>query len=156
MPDHLNPRDRSRLMSRIRSKDTGIEIAVRKTVFKRGLRYRIHAKDLPGKPDLVFRKARVAVFVDGDFWHGWRFSDWQHKLKPYWAKKIEGNKLRDQRNFAELQRRGWLVVRVWGHEVLADVECVADRIEAAVKERIRIGKPPAHQSSASTNRGAKR
>ena len=148
MPDRLTPEQRSRLMARVPSRDTGIEIAVRRAVHARGLRFRKHAKGLPGTPDLVFPGPKVAVFVDGDFWHGWRFPAWRHTLTPYWAEKIETNRRRDRRNFARLRRRGWRVLRVWGHDVLADAEGVADRIEAAVRER--------YQSSASTKRGTYR
>ena len=136
MPDRLTPEQRSRLMARVRGKDTGIELAVRRAVHARGLRFRKHARGLPGTPDLVFAGPKVAVFVDGDFWHGWRFPAWRHKLTPHWAAKIEGNRRRDRRNFVRLRRRGWLVLRVWGHDVLADAERVADRIEAAVRERM--------------------
>ena len=135
MADRLTPERRSRLMSRVRSRDTGIEMAVRRAVHARGLRYRTHVRSLPGTPDLVFAGPKVAVFVDGDFWHGWRFPAWQHTLSPYWVEKIAVNRRRDRRNFARLRRRGWLVLRVWGHEVLADVESVADRIESAVCAR---------------------
>ena len=74
-------------MARVPSRDTGIEIAVRRAVHARGLRFRKHAKGLPGTPDLVFPGPKVAVFVDGDFWHGWRFPAWRHTLTPYWAEK---------------------------------------------------------------------
>jgi len=122
-------------MSRVRSKDTGIEIAVRRALFARGLRYRKNARGLPGTPDIVFAGARVVVFVDGDFWHGWRFPTWRHKLSPYWINKIEENRRRDRRNFARLRRDGWVVLRVWGHEVLSNVDRVAERIEEAVRSR---------------------
>ena len=135
MADRLTPERRSRLMSRVRSRDTGIEMAVRRAVHARGLRYRTHVRSLPGTPDLVFAGPKVAVFVDGDFWHGWRFPAWRHTLSPYWVEKIAANRRRDRRNFARLRRRGWLVLRVWGHEVFADAEKVADRIENAVRAR---------------------
>lgn len=135
MADRLTPERRSRLMSRVRSRDTGIEMAVRRAVHARGLRYRTHVRSLPGTPDLVFAGPKVAVFVDGDFWHGWRLPAWRHTLSPYWAGKIEGNRRRDRRNFARLRRRGWLVLRVWGHDVFADAGKVADRIESAVRAR---------------------
>ena len=123
-------------MTSVRSKDTGIEIAVRRAVHARGLRFRKHVRSLPGTPDIVFSGARVVVFVDGDFWHGRRFPAWQHKLSPYWDAKIERNRQRDRKNFARLRREGSLVLRVWEHDVLADVEGVADRIEAAVRARM--------------------
>ena len=135
MADRLTPEQRKRAMSSVRSKDTGIEVSVRKAVFARGLRFRKNVKGLPGTPDIVFPGPKVAVFVDGDFWHGWRFPAWRHKLKPYWIEKIANNRRRDRRNFAKLRRRGWLVLRIWGHEVDSDVERVADRIERSVRAR---------------------
>ena len=135
MADRLSPERRSRLMSRVRSKDTGIELAVRRAVHARGLRYRKNVPTLPGTPDLVFSGPKVAVFVDGDFWHGWEFASKRHKLPSYWVDKIEANRQRDVRNTAELRELGWLVLRFWGHEVLEDVELVADRIEESVRSR---------------------
>lgn len=122
-------------MTSVRSQDTGIEVAVRKAVHAKGLRFRKNVRGVPGTPDLVFAGAKVAVFVDGDFWHGWRFPAWRHKLTPYWQQKIERNRRRDQRNFRRLRQSGWLVLRVWEHDVLADTEEVARRIEAAVQSR---------------------
>ena len=135
MPEHLTPDQRSRLMARVRNKDTGIEVAVRRALHAAGLRFRKHARWLPGTPDIVFPRQRVTVFVDGDFWHGWHFPKWRHKLTPHWAQKIDGNRRRDRRNFARLRRQGWLVLRVWEHDVLSDPEGVADRIEKAVRGR---------------------
>ncbi len=122
-------------MANVRSEDTGIELAVRRAVHARGLRFRKNVRGLPGTPDIVFAGPRVVVFVDGDFWHGWRFPAWRHKLAPYWVEKIEGNRRRDRRNFARLRRSGWLVLRVWEHDVLGDIEKVADRIESVVRSR---------------------
>ena len=135
MPDRLTPEQRSRLMARVRSKDTGIEIAVRGALHARGLRFRKHARWLPGTPDIVFPRQRVTVFVDGDFWHGWQFPRWRHKLTPRWAQKIDANRRRDCRNFARLRRRGWLVLRVWEHDVVSDLEEVVRKIENAVRSR---------------------
>src|SRR4051812_25601625 len=127
MADNLTPEQRSYTMSRIRSTNTKPELLVRKLVHARGLRFRIHERSLPGRPDLVFHKAQVAVFVDGDFWHGWRFPQWRDKLQPYWRDKIEGNRKRDQRNFQRLRRMGWLVLRLWEHEVETKADICAER-----------------------------
>ena len=80
MPDNLTPAQRSYCMSRIKGKDTGLELRVRSELHKRGLRFRKHLKELPGKPDIVFTRAKVVVFIDGDFWHGYRFATWEHKV----------------------------------------------------------------------------
>ncbi len=80
MTDNMTAEQRSRTMSRIRKTDTKPELTIRRLAFARGLRYRKYSAHLPGKPDLVFSSARVVVFVDGDFWHGWRFEEWEQKL----------------------------------------------------------------------------
>ena len=133
--DNLTPEQRSFTMSRIRSRDTKPELTIRRLVHARGLRFRTHQNGLPGRPDLVFVRARVALFVDGDFWHGWQFPRWRHKLGPYWRKKIEGNRYRDRRTSNRLRREGWLVIRIWEHDVERDAESCVDRIEEAVRNR---------------------
>lgn len=123
-------------MAGIRQTDTKPEIIIRRLSFARGLRYRKYAARLPGKPDLVFASAQVAVFVDGDFWHGWRFDEWEHKLSsPYWKNKIRRNRERDTNTSAQLQASGWAVIRIWEHEVEADASACVDRIESAVRGR---------------------
>ncbi|KVN33478.1 very short patch repair endonuclease [Burkholderia ubonensis] len=129
MTDNLTPQQRSLTMSRIRSRDTKVEMMVRRALHLRGHRYRVNAGWLPGKPDIVFTKLRLVVFIDGDFWHGWRFEVWSDKLAPYWREKIAGNLARDQRHNATLRREGWGVLRIWEHEVKGDLaHCIA-RIE---------------------------
>lgn len=134
MPDRLTPAQRSYCMSRVKSKDTSIEKTVRSMLHKRGFRFRKHVKDLPGKPDIVFPKERLAVFIDGDFWHGYRFPLWEHTLNDFWRNKITGNRERDQRNFRKLRRAGWRVIRVWGHEVEKNIEACVSRIMCAVRK----------------------
>ena len=90
---------------------------------------------LPGTPDVVFPRQRVAVFVDGDFWHGYRLPAWEQGLKPYWREKIRRNRRRDRRNVARLRKLGWTVIRVWEHDVQRDLAGVAARIEQAVRPR---------------------
>lgn len=124
-------------MSRIRRTDTSPELIIRRLSFARGLRYRKYATFLPGSPDLVFRKSKVVVFIDGDFWHGWGFDDWEHKLpSDYWKVKIRRNKERDQRNKVLLEKDGWIVVRIWEHEVKSAADSCVDRIETVVKSRL--------------------
>lgn len=135
MADNLTPEQRSRTMSRIRSKDTKAEVTIRKLVHARGMRFRKHFKDLPGKPDIVFTRARVVVFVDGDFWHGWKFDEWKEKLAPYWRSKIEGNMARDAQRTAQIIAQGWQVLRIWEHEVEHDAKACVDRIEEAVARK---------------------
>jgi DNA mismatch endonuclease (patch repair protein) len=90
-----------------------------------------HARDLPGRPDFVSRRYKLAVFVDGSFWHGWRFPLWEHKLAPKWQDKIRANRTRDRRNFARLRRRGWRVLRIWEHQIERDPQACVLRIVAA-------------------------
>lgn len=137
MADNLTPEQRSFAMSRMRSTDTRPELAIRKLVTARGLRYRKHPRSVPGRPDLAFPRVKVAVFIDGDFFHGWRFPAWRHALSPYWQAKIERNRQRDTCNFRRLRRSGWRVLRIWQHEIKADARGCADRIERAVRERLK-------------------
>jgi len=126
-------------MSRIRKADTKPELIVRRLCFARGLRYRKYAAHLPGNPDLVFAGPRVVVFVDGDFWHGWQFHRWDHKLSSsYWKNKIRGNIERDRRSRAALRKLGWTVLRLWEHEIEKDPGACVDRVEAVVREARRL------------------
>jgi DNA mismatch endonuclease (patch repair protein) len=104
-------------MSRIRGRGTKPELAVREMLEQLGVAYEEHARDLPGRPDFIVRSARVAVLVDGDFWHGWRFEHWRFKLSEHWEKKIAANRRRDARNRKLLKENGWTVVRLWEHQV---------------------------------------
>lgn len=120
-------------MSRIRGRDTKVELAVRKELHRRGYRFRVNAAWLAGKPDVVFTKIRLAIFIDGDFWHGWKFDQWSHKLAPYWREKIAGNRARDLRHMARLRREGWTVMRIWEHDVDKNCERCIERIEMKVE-----------------------
>jgi DNA mismatch endonuclease (patch repair protein) len=113
----MSPEKRSAVMSRIKGRDTGPERIMAALFASRDLSWEEHARDLPGRPDFVFREAMVAVFVDGDFWHGWHFSKWRDKLSEKWEAKIEANRCRDVRNHRCLRRRGWKVIRLWEHQV---------------------------------------
>jgi DNA mismatch endonuclease (patch repair protein) len=102
---------------------------VRSELFKRGWRFKKHVSSLPGTPDIVFARQAVAVFVDGDFWHGYQFSRWKANLSEFWATKIEKNRKRDRRNFAKLRRLGWQVVRIWQHDIKKDLRRSVGRVE---------------------------
>ncbi len=130
--EHKAALTRSEQMSRIRDRDTGPEIALRRAVWGLGLRYRLRGK-LPGKPDIVFSRAKVAVFVDGCFWHGCP----EHYVKPksntsYWHPKIEANIQRDIKNRKQLKKNGWKVLRFWEHEVESDAARCAVKVRKAV------------------------
>lgn len=132
MPDTLTPSQRSYCMSRVKSKDTSLERLIRSELHSRGYRFKKHVKDLPGKPDVVFQTAKVAVFIDGDFWHGYRFPSWEHKLSNFWKEKIAKNRERDQRNFRRLRRMGWKVIRIWQHEVEKSMDECVNRITRVI------------------------
>lgn len=135
MADNLTPQQRSFCMSRIKGKDTGLEMRVRSALHRRGLRFRKHVKELPGKPDIVFSKARVVVFVDGDFWHGYRFPLWKNNVSDFWKIKISKNRKRDTGNHRKLRQKGWTVVRVWQHEIKVDFDICIDRIITVVRAK---------------------
>lgn len=117
MPDNLTSEQRKYCMSQVKNKDTELEITIRSSLHKLGFRFRKHVKELPGTPDLVFSKAKLAVFIDGDFWHGYRFPVWKDKISEFWQKKINLNRERDQKNFKKLRNLGWKVLRLWKHQI---------------------------------------
>ena len=123
-------------MARVKSKDTGPEIALRRSLYKAGLRgWRCSRRSLPGRPDVAFGKARVAVFVDGAFWHGHPDKYWPGRSGPYWDQKIARNMARDKAVDAKLMRIGWTVLRFWDFEVLRDADAAASRVMRVVLAR---------------------
>lgn len=124
--DFLSKETRSRVMARIRSRDTSPELALRRALYAAGVRgWRCHVATLPGKPDLAFSGRKVAVFVDGCFWHGHPDFFTLGKSGPYWDAKIERTKERDQLANQALADMGWTVLRFWDFEVETDVgDCV--------------------------------
>lgn len=136
--DTLTPEERSRLMAKVRSKDTLPEMQVRRALWAMGFRYRLHAKELPGSPDLWFARAQVAVFVQGCFWHGhgqcplYRLP----KTRPEeWLAKAERNRERDERNKLRLMAEGYSVAVVWECALRLDGEaCVAKLADFLRKE----------------------
>ena len=151
MPDNLTREQRSYCMSRVKGKDTGLETRVRSELHKRGFRFRKHMKELPGKPDIVFNKARVAVFLDGNFWHGYGFSAWQDTVSPFWKAKISKTMERDRKYDRQLRDRGWTVLRLWQHEIDQDFEASIKYITSAVNGKSTASMDPTHRS----NRGTK-
>lgn len=139
------PRDAavtSRIMAKVGKKDGEAERKLRAALYARGIRYRKHYKRLQGTPDLAIPWARVAVFVDGDFWHG---NTWRVRGLPdlaaqfpsrteYWVAKITRNMERDRRDTAALEERGWAVFRFWESDILKDAERIADRVASKLNE----------------------
>lgn len=120
--------------------DTRCEVVLRRALWAAGCRYRKDMAELPGRPDVVFPRARVAVFCDGDFWHG---RDWESRRRKlarganpqYWIAKIQRNIERDWQNTRALQEMGWTVVRVWESQIQADPEAVAQIVLATLRGR---------------------
>lgn len=134
--DVVSPQVRSRMMSGIGGKNTKPEIALRKALHARGLRFRLHDKRLPGRPDMVLPRWQTVVFVNGCFWHrhaGCRFATTPGTRPEFWEKKFAANVLRDHRNAELLTGAGWRVVVAWECEIRQDVEAVAETIELVIR-----------------------
>lgn len=141
MADVLTPEQRHRNMQHIRSKDTKIELKLRKALWEKGYRYRKNYKELPGCPDIVLTKYRIAIFCDGEFFHG---KDWD-VLKPrleksnnseFWIKKILRNMERDDEIDKQLLFRDWTVIRFWGKDILRNTDECIRVIEETIYENI--------------------
>ena len=136
--DDLTPEQRRKNMQAIKCKDTSIELALRKALWHKGVRYRKNYKQLIGKPDIVLTKYRIAIFCDSDYWHGY---DWENRNKriksnrDYWIPKIERNMQRDQEVNSLLEGQGWVVFRFWGSQINSELSFCADLIEDAVRSR---------------------
>lgn len=127
--DKVSKEQRSYNMSRIKSKNTRLEIKVFEALELNNLKFLKHYKDLPGKPDVVFFEKKIAVFIDSDFWHGWRFKDWQARLpNSYWLNKISQNIERDRKSRIKLRRMGWKVIRIWEHQLIKNEKRVINKL----------------------------
>ena len=126
--DDLTPEQRRKNMQAIKSKDTSIELALRHALWHCGIRYRKNYKGLPGKPDIVITKYRIAIFCDSDYWHGYDWENRHRRIKSnreYWIPKIERNMQRDKEVTAQLQEAGWTVLRFWEWQIKKHLdECV--------------------------------
>lgn len=133
-----------KIMAAVKSKNTKPELCLRKALWNRGMRFRVNYKQLTGKPDIVFTRAKIAVFCDGDFWHGhnWAIrglSDLDEELShydDYWKSKILANIQRDKKTTALLENQGWTVIRVWESQIKADVDSVSEQIIEKYKEQL--------------------
>ncbi len=138
--DRLTKEQRHRNMSSIRSKNTSIEVLLCRELRQKGYGYRKNYKDLPGKPDIVLTKYKIAVFCDSEFFHGKNWIDLRERLlkgsnPSFWISKIEKNMERDERNNSELRHMGWIVVRFWGEDIKKNIESCINEIENAILER---------------------
>lgn len=147
MEEPHRPRDpaaTSRLMRSVRRRDTEAEIMLRRAMWGTGLRYVTHARELPGTPDVVFRGARVVVFVDGDYWHGRALVErgplalkrtLRTPNRAFWIAKIVRNAERDRQQTAELESLGWTVLRVWERDVLRSPRKAAAKVRRVLHSR---------------------
>lgn len=135
--DPLTKEQRRKNMQAIKSKDTSIEIILRKALWKQGIRYRKNYKKLPGKPDIVITKYKIAIFCDSEFWHG---LNWQEKRaritvnRQYWIDKIENNMRRDNEINKVLSDAGWTVLRFWDNEIIKNIDSCIEIIIGQIEK----------------------
>lgn len=133
MRREMTPEEIKRRMSNVRRKDTDIEVILRSALHRKGLRFRKNFKGLPGSPDIVFTRKKVVIFVDGDFWHGWRFEERGERLKPFWREKVARNLERDAAIDERLKELGWRVLHVWEHSIKRDLEATVTLVEQVLE-----------------------
>jgi len=128
--DNLTPEQRHKNMSNIKSKDTSVEVMLRKALWNEGIRYRKNVKTLPGKPDIVITKYKLIIFCDGELWHGKNWETKKNTIKTnsdYWIPKIERNINRDNKIERSLENSGWVVLRYWGNDIKKNLaDCVRE------------------------------
>lgn len=127
----------SKRMSRVKLKQGKEESLLAKRLWALGYRYRLNFKALPGSPDIAILKHRIAVFVDGEFWHGYQWEERKQKLKrnrEYWIEKIEENMARDKRVDTELRIIGWIPIHFWAREINTNLDGCIRRIESITKD----------------------
>ena len=145
--DNLTPAQRHKNMQNIRSKDTNIELILRKALWHRGIRYRKNYESLPGTPDIAITKHRIAIFCDSEFFHGKDWSQLKLRLEngnnsTYWIKKITRNMERDFENEKTLRFREWIVIRFWGEDIRKHTEeCIGIIEEAILQRKLSSGVP---------------
>ena len=133
----MTPEERSYNMSRIRGKDTSIEKMLSRALWHRGLRFRKNSPSIYGHPDISIKKYRIAIFCDGDFWHGWNWEERKDSIKSnrdYWIPKIERNMQKDIEVNHALTAMGYTVIRVWEHEIRKNPDAAADMIIRTIDE----------------------
>jgi DNA mismatch endonuclease (patch repair protein) len=137
LADTRTPEQRKQIMAAVRSKNTSPEVRLRRALFEAGVRgWRCHYERAPGKPDLAWPSLKVALFVDGGFWHGHPSRHKPGRSGEYWDEKIAGNVARDRETDAALHAAGWTVLRIWDFEVRRDLPAVLDRVLSALAEHV--------------------
>ena len=139
--DNLKPEQRHKNMQHIKSKDTQIERIFRKALWREGIRYRKNYDKLPGKPNIAITKYKIAIFCDGEFFHGKDWEQLQIKLKnsnnsDYWIKKIQRNINRDYEVEQAIRAKGWIVLRFWGKDIKHDVNMCVKTVKEAIQYTI--------------------
>lgn len=131
--DNLTKEQRRKNMQNIRSTRTVAELIVMRELKRRKIYFSKHVKTLPGKPDIVFRKKKIVIFVDSDFWHGHKIRFVMPKTNlAYWKEKLKSNKKRDKKNNKELRNRGWKVIRIWEYDIKKNVSRCLQRVMKAL------------------------
>lgn len=130
------PMSKSEQMARVRSRNTDAELLLRRALWSAGLRYRVTSRRLPGTPDITFGPAKLAIFVDGCFWHGCP----EHYTAPraneaFWREKLQRNRARDAKVDAQLAAMGWLALRLWEHQIYEDLASVVERVNQLIETR---------------------
>lgn len=136
--DRHTPEQRRKNMQAVKNKDSQIEFLLRKELWKRGLRYQKNRTDIFGKPDIVFKGKKIAIFCDSEFWHGYNWEERKKDFKShqeFWIPKIERNMERDIEVTNKLESEGWTVLRFWGKEIKKETEKCANIIEKAVQSK---------------------
>lgn len=134
--DRLTREQRKKNMQAVKSKDSEIELKLRKALWAKNFRYRKNYTELPGKPDIVLTKYKVAIFCDSEFWHGYDWANKKNEIKSnrqFWIDKIESNIRRDEKVTEELEHQGWIVLRFWGKEIKKNLDNCIQKIEEAVQ-----------------------
>ncbi len=138
MADSVSSSRRSEIMSHIKSKDTSIELLVRRKLFSMGYRYRVNYKALSGKPDIVFTRKKIAIFIHGCYWHGHdcgsHYAHASQSNKAYWRPKIERTKQRDREHIQALETDGWKVIVLWECEIRGNFDGTISTIENTLKK----------------------
>lgn len=132
----ITSKQRSRLMRKIRSSDTGPERTLRRRLWGEGIRVSRKTSSLPGKPDIVLEKYKIAIFVDGEFWHGYQWKKKRKKIKAnreYWIPKIERNIARDKYTNKILRGNGWIVIRFWEHQIKKGLNKCVQKIKSKLE-----------------------
>ena len=144
--DIVTPEKRSWIMSRIRSRGTGIELRMRDILEGIGVRFEMHPR-MAGNPDFANHELRIAVFCDGDFWHGYDYRRGRMPAQEHWKEKIQRNMKRDRHVAGRLRREGWSVLRFWEHDIDSDPDKCIRKIRKKIEERRAAGLPSGSRRS---------